>query len=175
MSDDFAQRLKSLRKDRGLTQKQLAETAVGVSAGYIALLETAQRRPSVETVTSLAIALKCSALERADLFDARDAAESESERVQHYPPIDVNSAALRMATVAERFRQLSDEVDAITEQLGSQWAGSSASAYGRRLEEWRNSSTGAAQALTKMSDSLLMYAQRLSELDDAVAESLSDD
>ncbi len=48
----FPERLKQLRKEKGMTQIQLAE-ALGVSSGTIAMWETGKRRPSFEMFESL--------------------------------------------------------------------------------------------------------------------------
>lgn len=49
----LANRIKRLRKQRGLTQEQLAEQ-VGVTAKYIQYLEAAKYRPSLKLLYKLA-------------------------------------------------------------------------------------------------------------------------
>lgn len=49
-------RLKALRKERGWTQPVLAKRA-GVSAGYLARLETSRHDPKLSTLLKLAKAL----------------------------------------------------------------------------------------------------------------------
>ena len=48
----FAERLKELRAEKGITQVQLAE-AMGVSKGTIAMWETGKREPNFETLNDL--------------------------------------------------------------------------------------------------------------------------
>ena len=55
----FAERLKELRKEKNLTQVQLAE-ALGVSKGTIAMWEIGKREPNFETLDRLS-----------DIFDKR--------------------------------------------------------------------------------------------------------
>ena len=43
----FPERLKDLRKEKGMTQIELA-TALGVSSGTVAMWETGKRKPSFE-------------------------------------------------------------------------------------------------------------------------------
>ena len=55
----FAERLKELRKEKNMTQVQLAET-LGVSKGTIAMWEIGKREPNFETLNRLS-----------DIFDKR--------------------------------------------------------------------------------------------------------
>ena len=55
----FAERLKELRKDKNMTQVQLAE-ALGVSKGTVAMREIGKREPTFETLNRLS-----------DIFDKR--------------------------------------------------------------------------------------------------------
>ena len=55
----FAERLKQLRKEKGMTQIELAKT-IGVSNGTVAMWETGKRRPSFELLERLS-----------DVFDRR--------------------------------------------------------------------------------------------------------
>lgn len=55
----FAERIKELRKQKGLTQVKLAE-AVGMSKGTVAMWETGKRQPNFDTLNDLS-----------DLFDKR--------------------------------------------------------------------------------------------------------
>lgn len=48
----FSERLKQLRKEKGLTQIELAK-AIGVSGGTVAMWETGKRRPSFEMLNIL--------------------------------------------------------------------------------------------------------------------------
>ena len=55
----FADRLKEIRTEKGITQVQLAET-MGVSKGTVAMWETGKREPNFETLNQLS-----------DIFDKR--------------------------------------------------------------------------------------------------------
>ena len=55
----FADRLKEIRAEKGITQVQLAET-MGVSKGTVAMWETGKREPNFETLNQLS-----------DIFDKR--------------------------------------------------------------------------------------------------------
>ena len=48
----FAERLKEIRAEKGITQVQLAET-MGVSKGTVAMWETGKREPNFETLNQL--------------------------------------------------------------------------------------------------------------------------
>jgi transcriptional regulator with XRE-family HTH domain len=61
----FAQRLKDLRLQRGMTQTDLA-LAAGLSVGFIRAMEQAVHAPSFESLEALANALE---IEARDLFD----------------------------------------------------------------------------------------------------------
>ncbi len=52
----FANRLKRMRKQVGLTQEELADK-VRLSTTFIGLLETGQRRPSIDSLNKIAKAL----------------------------------------------------------------------------------------------------------------------
>lgn len=53
----MAMRLKGLRKERGMTQVQLA-TKAGIARTYLARLETARQEPTLGVIEKLAKALK---------------------------------------------------------------------------------------------------------------------
>lgn len=55
----FANRLKEIRKEKNMTQVQLAES-LGVSKGTVAMWETGKRQPNFETLNALS-----------DIFDKR--------------------------------------------------------------------------------------------------------
>lgn len=57
---EFGERLRKLRKERNLTQKQLA-TLVGVKNSVISFYEVGDRTPSPEVLKKLAVALHVSA------------------------------------------------------------------------------------------------------------------
>ena len=58
----LAMRLKQLRKQRGLTQAQLAKK-MGLSHGYLARLEIGMHDPPLSTLAKLAKALKVTVAE----------------------------------------------------------------------------------------------------------------
>lgn len=53
----FGKRLQKLRKEKGLTQEQLAEKT-RLSTTFIGLLEVGMRKPSVKTLEKVASVLK---------------------------------------------------------------------------------------------------------------------
>lgn len=57
---EFGERLRTLRKERNLTQKQLA-TLIGVKNSVISFYEVGDRTPSPEVLKKLAVALHVSA------------------------------------------------------------------------------------------------------------------
>jgi transcriptional regulator with XRE-family HTH domain len=71
----FAERLAALRKERGLTQLQLAEKA-GLHVVQVRRYETNVSEPSLEAVRKLAIALNASA--DALVFDAEERAPGKN-------------------------------------------------------------------------------------------------
>ena len=56
---DFAKRLRELRQEKEMTQKELAD-AVGISMSAIGMYEQGRREPSTEVIEELAKALGCS-------------------------------------------------------------------------------------------------------------------
>ncbi len=64
---EFADRLRRLRRARGLTQRQLAGSSLSIS--YVSLLEAGKRSPTAETIGILAKALSC---EVRDLMEPGD-------------------------------------------------------------------------------------------------------
>ena len=56
----LGQKIKKLRKERGLTQVELA-VIVNISPVYLGFIENGRRRPSLRTLERLARALKVSA------------------------------------------------------------------------------------------------------------------
>jgi predicted transcriptional regulator len=56
--EKLAERIKVLRKERGMIQPGLARKA-GLSEGYIARLETCRHDPKLSTLIALARALRC--------------------------------------------------------------------------------------------------------------------
>lgn len=53
----FGKRLQKLRKEKGLTQEQLAD-ATRLSTTFIGLLEVGMRKPSIKTLEKVASVLK---------------------------------------------------------------------------------------------------------------------
>lgn len=58
-TQEFARRLRQLRKRAGFTQEELAERSE-LSRNYIGLLELEKREPSLSSLLSLSAALSCS-------------------------------------------------------------------------------------------------------------------
>ena len=54
---DLGKKIMQLRKDKKMTQKQLAEL-VGVSMSFMGLIERGERKASLETIVSIANALE---------------------------------------------------------------------------------------------------------------------
>jgi transcriptional regulator with XRE-family HTH domain len=86
-------RIKELRKQKGLTQEQLAER-VDLAARYISLIEVGRSSPSLETIDSIAATL---GVELKELFD-----------FVHLDPLAVapDQMVKKLATVDERDRQI---------------------------------------------------------------------
>jgi len=57
LTDHFAERMKVLREEKGLTQEKLAEAAK-VSLNYVTALECSRRSPSFAMVEKIAKAMK---------------------------------------------------------------------------------------------------------------------
>ncbi len=69
-------RVRALRKQRGLTQQELAE-ATDLSVAMISMLERHQRTPHLTTLDALAKALK---VEVGDLFEPNEVAHQPHEK-----------------------------------------------------------------------------------------------
>lgn len=83
---EFGNRLRQLRKDRKLTQQQLAEL-IGVKNGVISFYELGDRIPSPEVLRKLALALHVTAdyllgIERIATLDASGLDEQDRLVVQ---------------------------------------------------------------------------------------------
>lgn len=83
---DFGLRLKQLRKERNLTQQQLADL-IGVKNSVISFYEVGERTPSPDVMKKLALALHVSAdyllgLERTVTLDATGLDEQDCLVVQ---------------------------------------------------------------------------------------------
>lgn len=83
---EFGDRLRQLRKDRNLTQQQLAEL-IGVKNSVISFYEVGERIPSPEVLRKLALALHVTSdyllgIERAATLDASGLDEQDCLAVQ---------------------------------------------------------------------------------------------
>jgi len=58
--EEMGKKIQNLRKERGLSQKELAKAIGKNTASYITLIETGKRRVSLHSLTKLADALKVS-------------------------------------------------------------------------------------------------------------------
>jgi transcriptional regulator with XRE-family HTH domain len=76
---EFPERLQHLRKQKGLTQKALAD-AVGMSLIQISRYESGQSQPTLDVLRRLAVALSVSADEL--LFDTEERGPDEELRLQ---------------------------------------------------------------------------------------------
>lgn len=64
--NDIGEKIKSIRKSRGLTQKQLGEK-LGISQALVGQYETGKRKPKLEQITRIANALS---VDIGDLIDS---------------------------------------------------------------------------------------------------------
>lgn len=78
MSETFGQRVKKLRRDKGLTQIQLADELY-ISESYIALIEGDKRNPSLDIMIKLADYFRVSSdyLIRGNTGDVREYSTKE--------------------------------------------------------------------------------------------------
>lgn len=76
---EFAQRLNTLRKQRGLTQQALADS-VGLHVVQVRRYEGGSSQPSLDAIRKLSIALSVSA--DALLFDSEERGPSDDLRLQ---------------------------------------------------------------------------------------------
>lgn len=67
----FGERLRQVRKRRGLTQEDLASRA-GLAGPYISDMERGLKVPSLTTILHLAMALECKVTELVGVFDKTD-------------------------------------------------------------------------------------------------------
>ena len=71
MDKSYGQTLRQIRKDKGLSQEELA-FKTNLHRTYISLLERDQKSPSLRTVTTIAVALGYSLLEFVKKMDEVD-------------------------------------------------------------------------------------------------------
>ena len=116
MLTTFGHLLKSARLERGLTQKQLADS-VNVDGSYIARLEMDERRPSRKVVLQLSKALQLTPEEGDHLLaSAQHLPEGDLERLLNssgvsmtHPVIQVVANALHDKELSPRGRELLEE------------------------------------------------------------------
>ena len=82
----FGERLQTLRKSKGLSQKQVAD-AVGISASVISNYESSERTPSLENLIALAGVYRCSpdyllGLEKSDNSKSIDVSMLTDEQIR---------------------------------------------------------------------------------------------
>ena len=82
---EFGNRLKTLRKQKKLTQKQLA-SMIGVKNSVISFYEVGDRIPSPEIIVKLAVTLHVSSdyllgIEKADVIDVSGLTDNDRELV----------------------------------------------------------------------------------------------
>jgi len=97
---DFAERLRRLRTERGLTQRDLAGGALSVS--YVSLLESGRRQPTPATVELLAQALSC------DVTDLLPAPETAAPALLLLAQADLALRAGHASTAHERYEKVLD-------------------------------------------------------------------
>ena len=83
---DFGDRLRKLRKERKLTQKELA-TLVGVKNSVISFYEVRDRTPSLEALIKLSKALRISTdvllgIEKRETIDISGLSEKDKQYIQ---------------------------------------------------------------------------------------------
>src|SRR6476619_33072 len=89
--ETIGKRLKRLRLDRGLSQRELA--APGVSYAYISRIEAGTRQPSVKALRRLAVKLNVSA----DFLERGSELDPEAERELRLSDIEL---AIRLGELA---------------------------------------------------------------------------
>ncbi len=85
---EFSNRLRQLRKEKNLTQKQLADL-IGVKNSVISFYEVGDRTPSLEAIIKLASALRVSAdvllgLDKSATIDVSDLSHEDRVFVQKW-------------------------------------------------------------------------------------------
>lgn len=83
---DFGDRLRKLRKERKLTQKELA-TLIGVKNSVISFYEFGDRTPSLEALIKLSKALRISTyvligIEKSETIDISGLSEKDKQYIQ---------------------------------------------------------------------------------------------
>lgn len=169
--------LRELRNDRGLTQKELAAIAPGVSASYVALLETGNRNPSHETFESLAAALRCTAADRSRLergrAASRIAAGASAPTGQPTVAPDVSGSAADLLAGAAELDALRSRVRRVAEELEPGWSPATAAAFTKKVGEWEVHLGAARDDLTLLASAIADYANSLAALDRTVASQLA--
>lgn len=83
---EFGERLRAVRKEQNLTQKQLG-SLIGVKNSIISFYEVGDRTPSPEVIKKLSVALHVSAdyllgLEKRDVLDISDFTEEDKQLIR---------------------------------------------------------------------------------------------
>lgn len=110
----FGENLRRLRKEKGLTQEQLAQQ-LGVSSVYIGTYEKDKRKPKVETIRRFAAALGCSAL---DLVD--ESTNSSTSNPVYSFAVNVKNMddikAVKNSPTIKRYKELSKLFSELSEE-----------------------------------------------------------
>lgn len=101
---EFAQRLKQLRIEKGITQKELADI-VNVSQNAIYNWENGKREPSIDMISKLALALEVYTYDL--LYDSETASEKKQQDISE----------VYMQFVKNGYLDLPDDVDITNEIL----------------------------------------------------------
>ena len=88
----LGQRIKSVRKSRGITQEQLAEK-VGIGTANISYIETGKFAPSIENFEKIAVALN---VEPHELYTFAVLKSPEDMRRELFPQLENDERILRL-------------------------------------------------------------------------------
>jgi transcriptional regulator with XRE-family HTH domain len=104
MSDEFAERLKTIRAVRNLTQNELAEKS-GLPTSSIAQFETKARKPSFDTLRKLSKALDVSTDYLLGTVDEPKAPEAGNVLFRNYEKLSSRDQDLLQAIIASMMAQ----------------------------------------------------------------------
>jgi len=102
---NFAKRLATLRKEAGLTQKELADK-LGVSRGTIGMYEIGQRDPDTETLQKLSDIFGVSVDYLLGKTDIRNPSDEITEAVEDDPDLRIIERARQKMSPKDRERMM---------------------------------------------------------------------
>lgn len=107
IAEKFGQRIRSLRKERGMSQERLAEKS-GLHNTYIGQIERGEKNPSLESIEKLSKGLDISVAELFETFaekpQSTSAIKKLNEMIEKLPPKTIENLVKMVADLIKILR-----------------------------------------------------------------------